>query len=1524
MGDRSLFLSRSRASAATRGLAALLAMVALLQPRPARGAPGDIFTIPAPVIGSDPPKAAELRDGDASVATQTGSASYRYPIQVPPGRNGMAPQLALAYSSHGPIYGGLAAGWSLTIPEIREDTSTGRLRTHSPEVEATQGAFSGLDDRFISSMAGGRPLTSVTEPWPKATGVDKHYRAQNDAGFARYERMSPGQPFHWRVYTTDGITHYFGDTANTPGCPISDGFAPLTRSVDAFGNEVSYRYVLASGECMIDSITYGQNAAAGSDSFAEVDIVWTRASQCSGIEVGSKRDFRAAGHTGAPIITGANKITSIVVKAHAPGVPADVVHTRTINLAYLASAESCTAQHSAVHLLSSIQESASGVDSPLVTLPPVTFTYGAPDVALDQFVGHTGTPWFDANGPAQNLGWGFRREAGDDSWPTVEAMMLDVDGDGLLDRVQNASATVNGVTSCHASWQRNIPGASHFGPAQDLTFGPPSNSRLPMLRWQGVADQSPNGSTQADPGYPHYEGCALNGQVTAFHNSHPNFGLCHDSTTVCTPDTYCPDGNVCPGPGNDPNPRTYLAYRWMDMDGDGLTDLVAGVHGSSDVYDIIRGNNIVGGQPVGYEPPLFGTVPLPGGLPACPADPPVCKRLGSDCMSRQRTCTLGPLCDYTWPGLNGCATNAPVHDCELEIGQLQLGPTGSPGNTGTPSTHKPERYPYKMCNQLYPWFIFKNHGNGNFSDTPVIKYQPTPLESDSGDSSLVGPFRSSQSDAVIDIDGDGLLDAVGRGRDADNKSAGWWWHVWLNDGTGGMGPIRYTWTSRTYPYNAISMVGTPNYTVLDSSVGLFDMNGDGLQDHWVAFSDPQTHANVALNGGNGFRVLGPTSDKWGELDTVQVRPGADSAERCNSAPCAGTTDVPPTVVQLVQTNAFIRSGARYARKRTFDLDSDGRQDVLQKTGFSTPAVATFNQGGQFASTSISYDQNGASQEIHAHDNAMVAGRLTWQTKTDLTDLNGDGLPESTWWSGNLRQQVRASALGPPRLLLTVDNGRGATTTITYASMHDPSVVEQHPEQSYAPGRPKASPHTQWVVKALTVRDAIANTLSTTTYYYVNPRHGADDEGRYSFRGFEEVITRPPSGSETVQRFSYVPDWSGRLTETVVKPSAGSSIVHTIDRMTWEERTLLDAIKTYHPVVSEHYTCAGGQAEAACTSAPDGYTRTTSTLTALPSDLTSGVPILWQETSSLLQAGTSPANGDRETATTFAVYADDMAYRVRPLTTIKQHRTGGAMVTYAKSAKTWDSTRRVDITDEVWFDASDANRAVTRLVYDMATGNVIERWKPVQNQANNDKKTTYIYDARQLFAATEVNELGHQRDYTYDYGNGIKLQTDGPNARTCTTSCPSGALYPVKEQHKIRVDGLGRTIERWDTASDDGSVFTLYQMETTSYVDAVSGSTPTSLTNRLRMDVSPTSTWKQEKTDLDGHGRPVKKTVFAQGSAPNDQTTTFAYHNDGTLMTVSVPDPTANDDSSVTYDYAFDSLGRAIQIRRPDSTVRDRA
>ena len=191
-----------------RGITALLATVTVLEGR-SISAPADVFVGPAPVLGSDPPKAAELKTGDTSVATQTGQLSYGYPIQVPPGRGGMVPHVSLNYSSQAPIYGTIASGWSLSLPAILEDTSQGRLRTRSPEVETQQGVVNAPDDdRFLSTMAGSRPLVKVTEP--TSAGVGWTYRAQADSSYTRYEKMNLTPPyiagqFQWRAYTTSGV-----------------------------------------------------------------------------------------------------------------------------------------------------------------------------------------------------------------------------------------------------------------------------------------------------------------------------------------------------------------------------------------------------------------------------------------------------------------------------------------------------------------------------------------------------------------------------------------------------------------------------------------------------------------------------------------------------------------------------------------------------------------------------------------------------------------------------------------------------------------------------------------------------------------------------------------------------------------------------------------------------------------------------------------------------------------------------------------------------------------------------------------------------------------------------------------------------------------------------------------------------------------------------------------------------------------------------------------------------------------------
>jgi YD repeat-containing protein len=1444
-------------TAVYRGLAFLLAVAIALPSRGVLSAPGDIFTVAAPVLGADPPKAAELKAGDISVATATGAASYSYPITVPPGRNGLAPKLSLVYSSQSATYGGVAAGWSLPIGMIREDTSSGRLRTHDPFVEVFQ-ADPGLDDEFVSTIAGESRLVVSNEP--AAAGVYRTYRvAYNDASFARYERMLSGQAMRWRVRTTDGTTMLFGETSLAPGCPIYDGFAPLTRVTDPFGNEMTYTYTSIAGECVLSDIAYGQNPAAGVPSFANIHFA------VHGPDAGSQTSWRS----GQKIVTGLYPIQNINITAIDPTTRI-AVHTRRIVLTYSYP----TGSSSPIRLLTSIQESASGVDAPFVTYPAVTFEYGDPVVNLNTQV-QQAIPWGPIGPSPNNLGWGYRHV--DDRWPSVEALMVDLDGDGLQDRLLNA---FDG-SSCKYQWQRNLGKNVSTG---QIGFSPPSAPvALPRLKWKANASTASMGGTDL-------EGCSLNGQVTTYQNANGGtFTTCHDNTACVfgsnANDTtlYCrPGGTECPPGrgGGGPGPfRTQLAYRWTDMDGDGLTDLIAGVHGWVGWYDLDYASFPLGN--VGPESPPFGP------WPACPGAMDRCAELDPACV--QPTCSGSAPCSVSATTVNTCLAAAKKLGCNHLIRYPDLIFSPPPGG-GVPPTI---RGPYTRCEGLYPWIIYKNLGNGTLATTPTIKYMPLPLEAEQAEANFSGPVWTSQRHAVMDFDGDGRIDLVVHPRGLDSQISNvWWWYVWLGDGSGGVEPTRHLFQSRID--GSISGIGTDGAGSPLSTEGLVDINGDGLLDHWLKLSSG-TNANVAINTGTGHRILGYT-ETAGEITTpVGVRPG-------NDAKSTITTPSPYTGGNIIR-------GETVATNRVVDVDNDGRADVAVLPS-SSPPIVYFNTGGNYATTGVTYP--GAANGLQSRkiaDNPTTV--LTWESRYDLADFDGDGIAESTTVTDDalFYRHVHAG-VAPPRLLTKVRNGRGLDVRVTYGHMHDSTVVEQHPESQWPDARPKATPQTQWVVKQLIADDEFAAVGSTTTYFYRNPRHGADDRGRYAFRGFDEVITTAPSGAKTVERYAFDTDWSGRLIRTLTIPAEAPTQVRSIAQNTWIQKQLFGgAVRAILPEKNKSYICANGQNESQCIAAPNAYSETEKLYSSLSSTTSATVPLLWTVTTETLRSSATPGNGDRRTVTTYALAADTANYRLRPLLSTRDEQIAGAWVTFAKSGTEWDATYRVPAYQRLWVDA--INEARTYFTYDMTTGNVLTRRKPVQGQAG--PALTYAYDTRKLFATTETNELGHVTEFIYEYGTGPKLETRGPNI----------AADATKETHRIRIDGMGRTIEELASISLTGSTYSsIQQLGTTAYVEANTTTLPhtmASVTTRRQISAGGTTS-TQQKVELDGHGRPKKTTVFVQGTAPVDHITTYTFGPAQTLLTVSVPDPSTNGSATVDYTYTYDSLGRPLTMRRPDSAA----
>jgi hypothetical protein len=73
----------------------------------------------------------------------TGTGNFSLPIALPPGRNGLQPQLTLTYST-GNGNGPFGLGWSLSVPGVSRKTSHGipRYNEHATADDSKKEMFS--------------------------------------------------------------------------------------------------------------------------------------------------------------------------------------------------------------------------------------------------------------------------------------------------------------------------------------------------------------------------------------------------------------------------------------------------------------------------------------------------------------------------------------------------------------------------------------------------------------------------------------------------------------------------------------------------------------------------------------------------------------------------------------------------------------------------------------------------------------------------------------------------------------------------------------------------------------------------------------------------------------------------------------------------------------------------------------------------------------------------------------------------------------------------------------------------------------------------------------------------------------------------------------------------------------------------------------------------------------------------------------------------------------------------------------
>jgi RHS repeat-associated protein len=168
--------------------------------------------------------------------SSTGDAALRYPLDVPPGRAGMEPQLELVYGS-GQGNGWLGVGWDLALPAITVDSRWGVPR------------YSASTETETYLMDGQQLTPGAHRGAQRARAADAVFRMRVEGAFARIARHGDRPSnYWWEVIDQHGMRYVYGDAPgklqeHTLRDAAGNIFGWALRTVeDMSGNRMSYGY----------------------------------------------------------------------------------------------------------------------------------------------------------------------------------------------------------------------------------------------------------------------------------------------------------------------------------------------------------------------------------------------------------------------------------------------------------------------------------------------------------------------------------------------------------------------------------------------------------------------------------------------------------------------------------------------------------------------------------------------------------------------------------------------------------------------------------------------------------------------------------------------------------------------------------------------------------------------------------------------------------------------------------------------------------------------------------------------------------------------------------------------------------------------------------------------------------------------------------------------------------------------------------------------------------------------------------
>ena len=202
----------------------------------------------------------------APTANNSGTANLSYQLEIPAGRQGMQPNLALTYSSNGGN-GWLGVGWDISVPSITVETRWGVPR-YDYQKESEVYVYGG--EQLVEKDAAGNhlPMPHRTNQWRQRTSSTRFYPRTDEAFDSIIRHGSTPQDYWWEAVDRNGITYYYGKKHDSEGVDYNSVLRDnsgniaswaLTEMSDPHKNRVLYSYdVVNSTGMSSNSSNYGR------------------------------------------------------------------------------------------------------------------------------------------------------------------------------------------------------------------------------------------------------------------------------------------------------------------------------------------------------------------------------------------------------------------------------------------------------------------------------------------------------------------------------------------------------------------------------------------------------------------------------------------------------------------------------------------------------------------------------------------------------------------------------------------------------------------------------------------------------------------------------------------------------------------------------------------------------------------------------------------------------------------------------------------------------------------------------------------------------------------------------------------------------------------------------------------------------------------------------------------------------------------------------------------------------------------